>query len=132
MPETGATAPSATAVGVAETSLVAQGQRVGADRGDPQVSSHVIHRDPLSGTVTGIWSCTPGSWYVEPRTNTEVAHILAGRARITDAGGHEQHVGAGDVLVLPVGWAGRWEIIEEARKLYVIVDAVPHESPARP
>ncbi|MBS3941671.1 MAG: DUF861 domain-containing protein [Actinobacteria bacterium] len=118
--------PSITA-DAATTPLVAQGQRAGADRGDPQVCSHAIHRDDRSGAVAGLWTCTPGSWPVPPRDNTEVAHILSGRARITDADGHEKLVGPGDVLVLPVGWAGRWEIIEEVRKVYVIVDALPPE-----
>lgn len=111
---------SVVATDVAGTPLVAQGQRAGADRGDPQVSSHVVHHDLRSGTVTGVWTCTPGSWPVEARHNTEVAHILAGRARITDADGNVNEVRAGDVLVLPVGWAGRWEILDEVRKLYVI------------
>lgn len=123
MPETEPSAAAIVSV-VDDTPLVAQGQRAGADRGDPQVSSHTIHRDPLSGTVAGIWTCTPGSWSMPPRANTEVAHIIAGSAQITDADGRQQLVGPGDVLVLPVGWAGRWEILEEVRKVYVIVDAL--------
>ena len=127
MPETETIPTSIVAAGVAATPLAAQGQRAGADRGDPQVSSHTVHRDERSGTVAGVWTCTPGSWPVAPRQNTEVAHILAGRARITDADGHVKEVGAGDVLVLPVGWSGRWEILEDVRKVYVIGDALPAE-----
>ena len=38
----------------------------------------------------------------------------------TDAGGTAVELTAGDVLVLPKGWSGRWDILEPVRKLYVI------------
>ena len=33
-----------------------------------------------------------------------------------------ERLGEGDVLVLPKGWSGRWDITETVRKLFVLVD----------
>jgi uncharacterized cupin superfamily protein len=100
--------------------LTSWGPRVGADRGDPQTAGLVLlEGDGLPGV--GVWECTPGSWEITDRSDTEVVHILAGRARITDAAGDEREVATGDVLILPRGWSGRWDVLETLRKLYVVV-----------
>lgn len=97
------------------------GRRSGADSGDPQVASRVISIDPESGTEVGIWTCTPGGWPIESRQDTEMALILCGRAVITDEGGERRELGAGDAIVLPIGWSGRWDVLEDVRKLYAVV-----------
>ena len=98
--------------------LTAAGQRAGADSGDPQVSSATIsNRD---GVNVGVWECTPGGWPIENRQDCEVAHILKGKATITDAGGATQELSAGSVIVLPKGWTGRWDVHETVRKVFVI------------
>jgi len=67
----------------------------------------------------GLWECTPGGWTITDRPDTETVRILSGRARLTDAGGASVELSAGDVLVLPKGWSGRWDILETVRKLFV-------------
>ena len=42
------------------------------------------------------------------------------RARLTNVDGTSVELTAGDVLTLPKGWSGRWDILETVRKLYVI------------
>jgi uncharacterized cupin superfamily protein len=37
-----------------------------------------------------------------------------------DTDGRSQDVGAGEMLVLPIGWKGEWTIHEKTRKLYFI------------
>jgi uncharacterized protein len=106
---------------VAHDELPHIGPRSGADSGDPQVAARVLARDAASGTEVGVWSCTPGGWPVDSRTDTEVAHILSGRAVITDEGGARRELGAGDAIILPVGWTGRWDVVEDVRKLYVLI-----------
>jgi len=99
--------------------LTAIGLRAGADAGDPQVSSLPIAED-ASGSL-GIWECMPGGWPVVDRPDTEVAVILGGRARLTDnATGEVRTVVAGDVIVLPPGWTGRWDVDETLRKVFAI------------
>jgi uncharacterized protein len=96
------------------------GPRAGADSGDPQVSLVEFHSDGV--TDVGIWECTPGGWHIEDRPDTEVVHILAGRVRMTDdTDGSTREIGPGEVMVLPKGWSGRWDILETTRKLYVVV-----------
>jgi uncharacterized cupin superfamily protein len=46
---------------------------------------------------------------------------MSGRARITTAGCPAVVFQAGDALVLPQGWAGRWEVLETLRKFFVEV-----------
>jgi len=48
--------------------------------------------------------------------------MTAGRIRITDEGGTQREFGAGDTFVVPAGFEGTWEVLEAARKLYVIYE----------
>ncbi len=69
----------------------------------------------------GIWECQPGGWPVVDRPDTEFTYILSGRANLTDdASGEVVEIGAGDLVILPPGWTGRWDIIEPVRKVYAI------------
>jgi uncharacterized cupin superfamily protein len=48
-----------------------------------------------------------------------VCYILSGRATITEGGsGTVYEVSAGDVIVQPKGWSGRWDVTETIRKVY--------------
>ena len=67
----------------------------------------------------GVWECEPGGWPVEPREDTETCYILSGRATVTDAAtGRTFEVTAGDVIVQPQGWSGRWDVTETIRKVW--------------
>jgi uncharacterized cupin superfamily protein len=96
------------------------GIRAGADTGRPQTWYSELY--DADGIETGTWGCTPGGWHIDNRPDTEVVHILSGRARITDQSGESYEVGPGDVFVLPRGWSGRWDVLEDLEKLYVIVN----------
>lgn len=99
--------------------LAPAGQRPGADSGDPQLSTLPV--DSGTEAQIGIWECRPGGWPVIDRPNTETCFILSGRARITDdATGVVTEVRAGDYLILPPGWSGRWDVVETLRKAYSI------------
>ncbi len=96
------------------------GIRAGADTGKPQTwYSELFDRD---GVEVGTWGSTPGGWQIENRADTEVVHILSGRARITDHDGQSYEVVPGDVFILPAGWSGRWDILEDLEKLYVTIN----------
>jgi uncharacterized protein len=116
------TLPASIAAGGADLfgPLEPAGPRVGADRGEPMMSTRVLHQ--AGSLETGIWECTPGGWAIDRRANTEIVHILAGRGRITDADGAVHELEPGVVIVLPLGWTGRWDIAETLRKLYVTLE----------
>jgi uncharacterized cupin superfamily protein len=98
------------------------GPRAGADAGLPMTGTRVLlDAGPLQA---GIWECTPGGWAITDRPNTEVVHILRGMARITDADGTVHELVAGTVHVFPLGWSGRWDIVETIRKVYVTVEGL--------
>jgi uncharacterized cupin superfamily protein len=97
------------------------GPRSGADVGTPEASILQVYEAP--GYSTGLWECTPGGWHITDRPNTEIVHIVSGRVRMTDdTDGSSREIGSGDVMVLPKGWSGRWDILETTRKFYVIVE----------
>lgn len=73
------------------------------------------------GTRTGIWEATPGLFPSVRDGIREVCFVLSGRATITNNDGDTIEVGAGDLFVMPPGWAGTWEIHETLRKVFVIV-----------
>lgn len=99
--------------------LTAAGQRPGADSGDPQL--HTLPVDSGAEGSIGVWECAPGGWPVVDRPDTEVAYILAGRATIKDdSTGAVSEITAGDLLVLPPGWTGHWDVTETVRKVYAI------------
>lgn len=99
--------------------LRAAGVRPGADSGNPTISVQTIA--PESGSNIGVWECQPGGWPVLNRTDTEVCYILSGTAHITDdATGAVNTVTAGDLVALPTGWSGRWDVVETVRKVYAI------------
>lgn len=94
------------------------GPRAGADSGDPQMSGRIFFEG--GGVQIGVWECTPGGWAIDDRPDHETVQILAGRARLTNADGTSVELTEGDVLTLPKGWSGRWDILETVRKLYFI------------
>ncbi|GGV85109.1 cupin domain-containing protein [Streptomyces massasporeus] len=99
--------------------LEPMGQRPGADSGDPQLG---LLRFDTDGTVrAGVWESRPGGWPVVERADTETCYILSGRALVTDAAtGETFEISAGDVIVQPQGWSGRWDVKETIRKVYSI------------
>jgi uncharacterized cupin superfamily protein len=96
------------------------GIRSGADRGEPGIAGHRLQERTPDAPEAGVWTSAEGGWPVHDRPDTEVAVILAGRARITNEDGSAVEVSEGDVLVLPRGWSGRWDVIEPVRKAYVV------------
>ncbi len=95
------------------------GPRPGADSGDPQLG--ILRFDTDETVRAGVWECRPGGWPVEEREDTETCYIVSGRAIITDgATGERYEISAGDVIVQPKGWSGRWDVKETIRKVYSI------------
>ena len=99
--------------------LMVKGDRGDADHGMPRGASAKLCQD---GPVTvGAWECTPGGFPVVNRPTTEIFYILEGVCFLTNPDGSAQRVTAGDTVVLPKGWSGRWDVIETIRKVFVVV-----------
>ena len=69
----------------------------------------------------GIWECSPGRWQ---RTimEEEFAHFITGSARFIPDDGDPIDIRAGDTIWFPLNSRGIWEIHEDVRKVYVIID----------
>jgi hypothetical protein len=86
-----------------------------------QEASTLLWSSPDGNTRIGVWECTPGRFTADRTAAGEYCLILSGRAEVTNAdGGGSRLIGAGDLLVLPQGWIGEWEIVEHIRKIYVV------------
>ncbi|WDY56125.1 cupin domain-containing protein [Pseudomonas sp. PSKL.D1] len=95
------------------------GQRAGADKGDPQIAVYTLAPEAVGNL--GVWECQPGGWPVIERPDTEFTYILSGKALLTDSStGDVVEVTGGDLIILPPGWTGRWDVLETVRKVYAI------------
>ncbi|HKU15448.1 MAG TPA: cupin domain-containing protein [Steroidobacteraceae bacterium] len=89
--------------------------------GEPQHTARNYFSDSSGRFFAGVWESTPGRWRVR-YTENEFCHLTRGRIRIADEGGRQWSFAAGDSFVVPAGFAGTWEVIEPAAKLYVIYE----------
>lgn len=80
-----------------------------------------VFSDPGNEFHCGIWQGEPALWRVS-YSEYEFCHILQGRIRIADETGADVTVGPGDNFVIAAGFRGTWEILEPAKKIYVIFE----------
>ncbi len=89
--------------------------------GSPQQIVANAYSDPGNAFHCGVWEADVGSWRVT-YTEHEFCHVLAGRIRLRGNDGSDVTVQTGDSFVIPAGFAGVWEVLEPARKLYAIYE----------
>lgn len=95
-----------------------------ADRllaGSPQLTVWNHYSDPTEQLFAGIWAATRGRWRVR-YTEHEFCHLLCGRVVLVSGEGERCEFSPGDSFVIPAGFAGTWEVVEDCRKLYVIFE----------
>lgn len=90
-------------------------------RGAPLQAALNHYSDAGLAFHCGVWEGDIGAWRVR-YTEHEFCHMLAGRVRIVDDRGGESLVEAGDSFVIPAGFTGIWDVLEPARKLYVVYE----------
>lgn len=112
---------------IAATAAIDLAPAVAADRllaGDPRQGAANAYSDPSGQFHAGIWAAEPATWRVH-YTEHEYCEILEGRIRMRHDDGAVEEVGPGDRFVVPAGWRGTWEVLERARKVYVIFEPAP-------
>ncbi|MEH6626897.1 MAG: cupin domain-containing protein [Motiliproteus sp.] len=87
--------------------------------GSPQQTIANYFTDSSEQLISGVWESSPGKWQAVSDRN-EFCYILEGRVVIADTRGGEKHFSAGDAFVIPKGFQGTWEVLENTRKYYVI------------
>ena len=72
-------------------------------------------------TRVGFLECSTGSFVVNERASAEAFFVVDGVFFLTNQDGSARRCTAGDTVVLPKGWAGRWNVIEPVTKVWVEV-----------
>jgi len=96
-----------------------------ADRllaGRPELEVRNFFTDPSQQFFAGRWSATRGKWRVR-YTEHELCVMTSGRVVLESANGERSTFGPGDAFVVPAGFTGTWEVIEDCSKIYAIFEA---------
>lgn len=100
--------------------LGCKGPRKNPDRGSP-----VEYTRPLckhGATAVGSWGCTRGVFAGSAnRPTTEIFLVVEGVGDVVDLDGTVHSWRAGDVVILPKGWSGKWDVREPIRKIWAVV-----------
>jgi len=90
--------------------------------GTPELQVRNFFSDTTQQFFAGRWSATRGKWRVRYSEN-ELCVMTAGRVIIESAGGERSSFGPGDAFVVPAGFEGTWEVVEDCAKIYAIFEA---------
>ena len=96
-----------------------------ADRllaGSPELEVRNFFTDASQQFFAGRWSATRGKWRVR-YTENELCVMTAGRVVIESERGERASFGPGDAFVVPAGFSGIWEVVEDCSKIYAIFEA---------
>ena len=90
--------------------------------GSPELQVRNYFSDASQQFFAGRWSASRGKWRVR-YTENELCVMTAGRVIIESASGARSSFGAGDAFVIPAGFEGTWEVVEDCSKIYAIFEA---------
>jgi uncharacterized cupin superfamily protein len=89
--------------------------------GDPMQGVANYFSDASGQFFAGRWSATRGKWRVH-YTENELCVMTGGRVLIESDTGERETFGPGDVFVVPAGFSGTWEVLEDCSKVYAIFE----------
>jgi uncharacterized cupin superfamily protein len=72
--------------------------------------------------AVGLWEGKVGALDFPATEADEAVWLVEGRVALTDLEGNRQEFAAGQGYLLPAGFAGRWETLEDAKKFYVLLE----------
>jgi len=90
--------------------------------GAPELAVRNFFADATQQFFAGRWSATRGKWRVR-YTENELCVMTAGRVVIESDAGERLSFQAGDAFVVPAGFSGTWEVVEDCSKIYAIFEA---------
>jgi uncharacterized cupin superfamily protein len=96
-----------------------------ADRlmaGDPRQTVSNYFSDSSEQFHAGRWSSTRGKWRIR-YSESEFCCLTKGRVALENQAGERWEFAAGQAFVVPSGFEGTWEVIEECTKFYAIFEA---------
>jgi uncharacterized protein len=96
-----------------------------ADRllaGDPRHTVTNYFADATEQFFAGRWSSSPGKWRIR-YSESEFCCITKGRVALENEQGERWEFGPGAGFVVPAGFHGTWEVLEDCTKFYAIFEA---------
>ena len=96
-----------------------------ADRliaGDPRQMISNYFSDSTGQFHAGRWSSTRGKWRIR-YSESEFCCLTTGRVALENNAGERWEFGPGQAFVVPSGFEGSWEVIEDCTKFYAICEA---------
>jgi uncharacterized protein len=90
--------------------------------GAPELQVRNYFSDSSQQFFAGRWSATRGKWRVR-YTENELCVMTAGKVVIESTGGERMSFAAGDAFVIPAGFTGTWEVLDDCAKIYAIFEA---------
>jgi len=90
--------------------------------GEPRQLIANYYSDPTQQFHCGRWSSTRGRWRIR-YTESEFCCLTRGRVALEDSGGRRWEFGVGDAFVVPAGFEGTWEVLEDCTKFYALFEA---------
>ena len=96
-----------------------------ADRliaGDPRQTVANYFADPTQQFFAGRWSSSPGKWRIR-YSESEFCCLTRGRVALENEQGGRWEFGPGAAFVVPAGFQGTWEVLEDCTKFYAIFEA---------
>ena len=96
-----------------------------ADRvlaGNPQQTVANYFSDATRQFFSGRWSSSPGKWRIR-YSESEFCCLITGRVVLQNLAGERWEFGPGAGFVVPAGFEGTWEVLEECTKFYAMFEA---------
>jgi len=96
-----------------------------ADRflsGNPRMAVANYFSDATQQFYAGRWTSSPGKWRIR-YTESEFCCLTRGRVVLENGQGERWEFGPGAGFVVPAGFEGTWEVLEECTKFYAIFEA---------
>jgi len=90
--------------------------------GNPRHQVHNYFSDASQQFHTGVWSSTRGKWRIR-YSESEFCALTRGRVALENLEGERWEFGPGEGFVVPSGFVGTWEVLDDCTKFYAIFDA---------
>jgi uncharacterized cupin superfamily protein len=106
-------------------SIDAEAATPAADRllaGNPQQHISNYFSDTTQQFHSGIWSSTAGMWRIR-YSESEFCCLTRGRVALENLAGERWEFGVGEGFVVPAGFEGTWQVLEDCTKFYAIFEA---------
>jgi uncharacterized protein len=98
---------------------------IAADRlvsGTPHTGVANYFSDPTQQFFAGYWTATRGKWRIR-YTENELCVMTAGRVVLQNDAGERWEFASGAAFVVPAGFSGTWEVLEDCAKIYAIFES---------